>query len=438
MPGRPAARLIDPVTHPLPPVLTGGPGSPNVLIGMLPAWRGIPAVTSASIQSAKRLSDTNIKAAEKATVAAAGTPGAPAAKTAEETTKTAAAASMGTTITSNAGGADIHSCTTLLPAPPHGPGLVIDGSPTVLINNLPACRQGDTVLEAVGPPNKIVMGCPTVLIGDTSGGVMPLPPCGEAWNKVNDEINGVLAQGGDIDPIERNKHVSKAYAQMYLRNPDFKWIGLGAIVSRQGGCAMGLARDKSDSIFPLVSGPASTVYNALADTNKTIFQDIYSAMRFYEMYGMDGVDKCGNHGSNRIHSDIHQAIWLIDTARELLAKNPNSSRGKAYVRYASDKIAEYEQTEIVENEIYSDEEVREAFADNEWWARRPAGRWAGARKPELSLSSRCGGGSPVPFDGSITNAEDRVGYYHSLMGRFENRPEGWNETMYDIISQAEE
>jgi uncharacterized Zn-binding protein involved in type VI secretion len=106
-----------------------------------------------------------IKAAEAATLAAAGTPGAPAAKAAEESVKAMAAAQMGSMITSMAGGADIHACTTLLPLPPHGPGVVIDGSQTVLINGLQACRLGDTILEAVGPPNKIVRGAMTVLIG---------------------------------------------------------------------------------------------------------------------------------------------------------------------------------------------------------------------------------------------------------------------------------
>lgn len=43
--------------------------------------------------------------------------------------------------------------------------MVIDGSQTVLINNLPACRLGDTIIEALGPPNKIIMGLPTVIIG---------------------------------------------------------------------------------------------------------------------------------------------------------------------------------------------------------------------------------------------------------------------------------
>ena len=47
------------------------------------------------------------------------------------------------------------------------PGVVIDGSPTVIINNLQACRMGDTILEAVGPPNKIAGGCPTVFIGNS-------------------------------------------------------------------------------------------------------------------------------------------------------------------------------------------------------------------------------------------------------------------------------
>jgi uncharacterized Zn-binding protein involved in type VI secretion len=165
MPTGPAARITDLVAHPAPPGLTPGPGSANVLIGDLPAWRGVPAAVAGAIQSAKQASDASIQAAEAATLAAAGTPCLPAAKAAEEATKAAAAATMGSTITSMAGGADIHACTALLPAPPHGPGVVVDGSQTVLINNLSACRQGDTIVEAVGPPNKIAKGLQTVIIG---------------------------------------------------------------------------------------------------------------------------------------------------------------------------------------------------------------------------------------------------------------------------------
>jgi hypothetical protein len=125
----------------------------------------VPAAVANSLQAAKQISDQTIQVAEAATLAAAGTPGLPAAKAAEETVKSTAAATMGSAITAAAGLADIHICSTPLPLPPHGPGVVIDGSQTVTIDFLPACRQGDTVLEAVGPPNKISVGLPTVLIG---------------------------------------------------------------------------------------------------------------------------------------------------------------------------------------------------------------------------------------------------------------------------------
>jgi hypothetical protein len=35
-----------------------------------------------------------------------------------------------------------------------------------MVANNPAARLGDEILEAVGPPNKIVTGCFTVMIGD--------------------------------------------------------------------------------------------------------------------------------------------------------------------------------------------------------------------------------------------------------------------------------
>ena len=98
--GQPVARIGDMTAHGTP--LTPGPGSPNVLIGGMPAWRAT---------------------------------------------------------------ADFHACPLVSPGPvPHGGGVCVLGSVTVLINSLPAARQGDVIAEA-GPPNSIVMGCPTVLVG---------------------------------------------------------------------------------------------------------------------------------------------------------------------------------------------------------------------------------------------------------------------------------
>lgn len=167
MPQGPAARSnVDTTAHGLPPVLTPGPGSPNVIIGFMPAWRGIPLAAVAALQAAKTVADTAIQVAVAATAAAAGTPGAPAAYAAEQAAKTAALTAMSSAINgAAAAGADIHVCAVPSPVPPHGPGVVIDGSATVMINNLPACRLGDTLLEAIGPPNKITKGEVTVIIG---------------------------------------------------------------------------------------------------------------------------------------------------------------------------------------------------------------------------------------------------------------------------------
>lgn len=95
----PAARVGDMTSHGTP--LAPGPGSFNVLIGGLPAWRAT---------------------------------------------------------------SDFHTCPLVTGVVPHVGGVVAVGSLTVFINNLPAVRQGDMVVEA-GPPNTIVMGCTTVLIG---------------------------------------------------------------------------------------------------------------------------------------------------------------------------------------------------------------------------------------------------------------------------------
>jgi uncharacterized Zn-binding protein involved in type VI secretion len=59
---------------------------------------------------------------------------------------------------------DMHACPLVTALVPHVSGIVAMGSITVLINNLPAARQGDLVVEA-GPPNAIALGCLTVQIG---------------------------------------------------------------------------------------------------------------------------------------------------------------------------------------------------------------------------------------------------------------------------------
>lgn len=160
MPGMPAARVGDLTAHGSP--LAVGPGSMNVLIGSQPAWRGITAAQAAALAATFAQGMKNIAKASAAQAAAAGTPGAPAAAVNLAKTVAGAVADMASLMASFA--ADIHTCPIVKVLIPDGPGVVINGSQTVLINGLAACRIGDIIQEATSV-NTIAMGLPTVLIG---------------------------------------------------------------------------------------------------------------------------------------------------------------------------------------------------------------------------------------------------------------------------------
>lgn len=60
---------------------------------------------------------------------------------------------------------DLHTCPMVTGVVPHVGGPILPpGSPTVLIGGLPAARLGD-MATCVGPPDSIIMGCMTVIIG---------------------------------------------------------------------------------------------------------------------------------------------------------------------------------------------------------------------------------------------------------------------------------
>jgi uncharacterized Zn-binding protein involved in type VI secretion len=60
---------------------------------------------------------------------------------------------------------DVHTCPFAEGAAPHVGGTVTAGSQTVDIEGQPAARAGDVIAEAAGPPNAVVLGALTVLIG---------------------------------------------------------------------------------------------------------------------------------------------------------------------------------------------------------------------------------------------------------------------------------
>ena len=160
MTGRPAARIGDPTAHGSP--LAGSPGSPTVLIGGMPAWRGISAAAAATLAAAVAQGAAAIAQASAIATAAAGTPGAAAAQANLAKTAVDTVAGLSSTMASMPG--DLHACPIVKVVIPDGPGLVITPSQTVMINGMGAARMGDSIQEATSV-STVAAGCTNVLIG---------------------------------------------------------------------------------------------------------------------------------------------------------------------------------------------------------------------------------------------------------------------------------
>ena len=294
----------------------------------------------------------------------------------------------------------------------------------------------DAVEGAVGE-----VASPVQAVADA---VPEMPSCREAWAAIDAETAAVLAHGGDADPVERNRHITAAYARYYQRmqgrGVDNEWGGLAAIVSRQGGCSMIYAEqmvslgETADEMGDEVSrwnpyGWGSEIVgfqnqevgrivkDALADTNRYIFEDIYPVLRMHEEHGMEGIERCGPvrpGPSGPVDAKMKDAFRLIDQG------------GTTNISIAGDIMARYEQKTIVQDKILSDLETRAAFQANQIAAETPFGRGLGARKPELALTAECppysAGTEAIPFRGSFTQTRNRVRYYQDLARAFGRMP----------------
>jgi len=153
-----AARLTDITIHGSP--FVPGTGSPNVLVGNLPALRAVSPAAAANFVA---LCAQILVNAQKL-AAAITSSNAPAALEATNNLKNQVPEAMNMIASM-----DKITCPMLLlriGGPPHGMGVMLGGSSTVMINNMPAGRVGDTIQEILSlDPNFVVVGLPTVQIG---------------------------------------------------------------------------------------------------------------------------------------------------------------------------------------------------------------------------------------------------------------------------------
>lgn len=258
-----AARVMDATEHGTP--LSAGPGSPDVEIGYMPAWRALPASVAGAVEgvsdktsqfmkeavltpasaaaklaqiatglveaAAKAATELNASAAGAASSAvttmasgnvalsatwatASAVPGGqPAANTAYTEGIKGIVAGAATAVFAAIGGmTDMHNCPVPCPIPPHGPGMVTQASRTVLINNLPAARKGDKVFEACGGPDGISIGCDSVLIGDDTGSSEGGPGL-EFQGAAQQQPAAAEASGPSEDAVAEAQAIEATFAQ---------------------------------------------------------------------------------------------------------------------------------------------------------------------------------------------------------------------------------
>lgn len=133
---------------------------------------------------------------------------------------------------------DMHVCpmqTPATPPVPHVGGPILPpGEPRALIGGLPAARVGD-LCTCVGPPDTIVKGSPTVMIGGRPRGC---PRCGaalRAWARFCGKCGADVSSAAAVpaDPAGRAElleQVREAAGEVYRVLGEMPWAGGGGLV----------------------------------------------------------------------------------------------------------------------------------------------------------------------------------------------------------------
>ena len=238
----------------------------------------------------------------------------------------------------------------------HVGGVIAVGSPTVLVGGRPAAREQD----------------PTVCLGEdaagsefadvgSGGGAGPhdekAAACQALWAKYDHEARDMIAPAGD-DHRARNHIITGAYANLYLHDKRFKWVGLAAYASKQVGCAMEHAQKMARTSYnPAAKSMAEYTYDQLGTGNKSLFLDIYPLHRFYQEQGFAKMRECANERRPPVPAAVLDAFAALDKYEQ--------TGDKRYLREHLRDIAYHEQVDILQRDIYNDAGMQFVLDKNE-------------------------------------------------------------------------
>lgn len=246
---------------------------------------------------------------------------------------------------------------------------------------------------------------------------VPILSCASVWLRCQQEAQEWIAPGGKLitDPITRNRHINRAYAQLWLADQRFQWAGLAAFASKQVGCgllhsaqkvtnarqeiedmaASGTYSSNTElayaSTMPAgTSAGAGYMFSQLGLGNMALFLDIYPLHRFFMLRGYQHLAEC-LETRQRIGAKV---LWPVD--KKVLAfgkpfkeiKDGFKTIEENQVAASVLHFARHEQVNILQAVIYNDFAMRRALDANQfaWATGFPSGV---AEAIELTLSARC-------------------------------------------------
>jgi hypothetical protein len=246
---------------------------------------------------------------------------------------------------------------------------------------------------------------------------VPILSCASVWLRVQKEAEAWITVDGKLiaDPLQRNRRINQAYAQLWLADKRFQWAGLAAFASKQVGCGLLHSADNikkaqeemranhrrtdilnsSDGaaidIVPSgISGSSAYMHEQLSLGNTLLFLDIYPLHRFYMLRGFGHLKTCLPERA----AITDKIIWPINKVklafgqwqREILEAFDLVER--SLIAESVRKFAHHEQINILQSAIYEDVVMQSALKANQFsWAMGfPNGV---AAEIELTLSAEC-------------------------------------------------
>jgi hypothetical protein len=282
---------------------------------------------------------------------------------------------------------------------------------------------------------------------------IPVLTCEGLWRIYQRQAEDVVAPDGELiaNPIERNRAINAAYAQLWLDDPRFQWAGLAAFASKTVGCGLLHAADSIDKIQKeyeasqrlreqytqsdlfnrdkiaqhaqyrrdlqtadnenpfwsinarLPGSPRSLtqegllyVYETMALGNTTLFLDIYPLHLFYAERGLSELEQCLKKRTKIFGHPKFPVMWPVDQKTLRFGVDYDDillgfkALDNGHVAQSVEHLADHEQRNILQPLMYEDWKLDWLlYANHFYYVTRISPLPDIAQPIELTLASQC-------------------------------------------------